>query len=68
MTTCQFSFLLPLPEWQDIDEAHYAYTFKYLKNKPVKELREDQFLKICLAEGEGLLTIDICIDMKGGDG
>uniref|UniRef100_A0A452G210 Transcription elongation factor SPT6 n=1 Tax=Capra hircus TaxID=9925 RepID=A0A452G210_CAPHI len=40
----------------------------YLKNKPVKELRDDQFLKICLAEDEGLLTIDISIDMKGVEG
>uniref|UniRef100_H0X665 SPT6 homolog, histone chaperone and transcription elongation factor n=1 Tax=Otolemur garnettii TaxID=30611 RepID=H0X665_OTOGA len=53
---------------KDVDEAHYAYSFKYLKNKPVKELRDDQFLKIALAEDEGLLTIDICIDMKGVEG
>uniref|UniRef100_A0A670JS76 SPT6 homolog, histone chaperone and transcription elongation factor n=1 Tax=Podarcis muralis TaxID=64176 RepID=A0A670JS76_PODMU len=53
---------------KDVDEAHYAYSFKYLKNKPVKELRDDQFLKICLAKDEGLLTIDICIDMKGVEG
>lgn len=53
---------------QDVDEAHYAYSFKYLKNKPVKELRDDQFLKIGLAEDEGLLTIDISIDMKGVEG
>ncbi|XP_058416248.1 transcription elongation factor SPT6 isoform X2 [Diceros bicornis minor] len=53
---------------KDVDEAHYAYSFKYLKNKPVKELRDDQFLRICLAEDEGLLTIDISIDMKGVEG
>ncbi|XP_069471429.1 transcription elongation factor SPT6 [Ambystoma mexicanum] len=53
---------------KEIDEAHYAYSFKYLKNKPVKELRDDQFLKMCLSEEEGLLSIEICIDMKGVDG
>ncbi|EOB08431.1 Transcription elongation factor SPT6, partial [Anas platyrhynchos] len=53
---------------KDIDEAHYAYSFKYLKNKPVKELRDDQFLKMSLAEDEALLTIDISIDMKGVEG
>ncbi|ERE67897.1 transcription elongation factor SPT6 [Cricetulus griseus] len=53
---------------KDVDEAHYAYSFKYLKNKPVKELRDDQFLKIGLAEDEGLLSIDISIDMKGVEG
>ncbi|XP_069040225.1 transcription elongation factor SPT6 [Lepisosteus oculatus] len=53
---------------KDVDEAHYAYSFKYLKNKPVKELNGDQFLKMCLAEDEGLLTIDICIDLMGVKG
>uniref|UniRef100_A0A673H877 Transcription elongation factor SPT6-like n=1 Tax=Sinocyclocheilus rhinocerous TaxID=307959 RepID=A0A673H877_9TELE len=53
---------------KDVDEAHYAYSFKYLKNKPVKELSGDQFLKMCLAEEEGLLTIDICIDLVGVKG
>jgi len=31
---------------QEIDEAHSCYTFKYVKNKPVFDLCEDQFLKI----------------------
>uniref|UniRef100_A0A8C9VVV6 SPT6 homolog, histone chaperone and transcription elongation factor n=1 Tax=Scleropages formosus TaxID=113540 RepID=A0A8C9VVV6_SCLFO len=53
---------------KDVDEAHYAYSFKYLKNKPVKELNGDQFLKMCMAEEEGLLTIDICIDLVGVKG
>uniref|UniRef100_A0A8C6X1E5 SPT6 homolog, histone chaperone and transcription elongation factor n=1 Tax=Naja naja TaxID=35670 RepID=A0A8C6X1E5_NAJNA len=53
---------------KDVDEAHYAYSFKYLKNKPVKELRDEQFLKISLAREENLLTIDISVDMKGVDG
>ncbi|XP_015682945.1 transcription elongation factor SPT6 [Protobothrops mucrosquamatus] len=53
---------------KDVDEAHYAYSFKYLKNKPVKELRDEQFLKIFLAKEESLLTIDISVDMKGVEG
>uniref|UniRef100_A0A8C5G0Y5 Transcription elongation factor spt6 n=1 Tax=Gouania willdenowi TaxID=441366 RepID=A0A8C5G0Y5_GOUWI len=53
---------------KEVDEAHYAYSFKYLKNKPVKELNGEQFLKMCLAEEEGLLTIDICIDLIGVKG
>ncbi|XP_051786507.1 transcription elongation factor SPT6 [Erpetoichthys calabaricus] len=53
---------------KDVDEAHYAYAFKYLKNKPVKELSGDQFLKMCQAEDEKLLVIEICIDMKGVKG
>uniref|UniRef100_A0A8D3CLP5 SPT6 homolog, histone chaperone and transcription elongation factor n=1 Tax=Scophthalmus maximus TaxID=52904 RepID=A0A8D3CLP5_SCOMX len=53
---------------KEIDEAHFAYSFKYLKNKAVKELNGDQFLKMCLAEEEGLLSIDICIDLIGVKG
>ncbi|XP_073421622.1 transcription elongation factor SPT6 [Dendrobates tinctorius] len=53
---------------KEIDEAHFAYAFKYLKNKPVKELRDDQFLKMCIAEDEGLITIEISIDMKDVEG
>lgn len=32
--------------FQEIDEAHSCYTFKYLKDKPVNDLADDQFLKI----------------------
>uniref|UniRef100_A0A8C7RH61 Transcription elongation factor SPT6 n=1 Tax=Oncorhynchus mykiss TaxID=8022 RepID=A0A8C7RH61_ONCMY len=53
---------------KDMDEAHFGYSFKYLKNKPVKELNGEQFLKMCQAEEEGLLTIDICIDLLGVKG
>lgn len=53
---------------QEVDEAHFAYSFKYLKNKPVKELNGEQFLKMCLAEDEGLLAIDVCIDLIGVKG
>lgn len=65
---CPVCMLTVSPLCQDIDEAHYAYSFKYMKNKPVKELRDDQFLKMSLAEDEALLTIDISIDMKGVEG
>ncbi|XP_062328913.1 transcription elongation factor SPT6-like [Osmerus eperlanus] len=53
---------------KDVDEAHYGYSFKYLKNKPVKELNGDQFLRMCQAEEEGVLTINICIDLLGVKG
>ncbi|KAK0152744.1 Transcription elongation factor SPT6 [Merluccius polli] len=49
---------------KEVDEAHFGYSFKYLKNKPVKELNGEQFLKMCLAEEEGLLSIDICHGLK----
>lgn len=53
---------------KEVDEAHFAYAFKYLKNKLVKELRDDQFLKMCIAEEEGLISIEINIDMKDVEG
>uniref|UniRef100_A0A674C8C8 Transcription elongation factor SPT6 n=1 Tax=Salmo trutta TaxID=8032 RepID=A0A674C8C8_SALTR len=53
---------------KDVDEAHYGFSFKYLKNKPVKELSGDQFLKMFQAEEEGLLIINICIDLIGVKG
>uniref|UniRef100_UPI00358E2347 transcription elongation factor SPT6 isoform X2 n=1 Tax=Myxine glutinosa TaxID=7769 RepID=UPI00358E2347 len=50
---------------KEIDEAHYAYQFKYMSNKPVKEVKGDEFLRMTLAEQEGLVIMDISVDMKG---
>ena len=43
-------------------------TFKYIKNKPVKDLKGDQFLRMCKAEEDGLLTISIGIDLDKSAG
>ncbi|CAG9861207.1 unnamed protein product [Phyllotreta striolata] len=48
-----------------IDESHNCYSMKYLKNKPVRDLNGDQFLKLCLAEEENLLTITINDNIEG---
>jgi transcription elongation factor SPT6 len=48
---------------KEIDEWHECSAFKYLKNKPVKTLRGDQFLRMTQAEQDGLLKISISIDM-----
>ena len=53
---------------QEIDESHLCSTFKYIKNKPVKELKGDQFLRMCKAEEDGLLTINIEIDLDKNAG
>ncbi|XP_018496136.1 LOW QUALITY PROTEIN: transcription elongation factor SPT6-like, partial [Galendromus occidentalis] len=50
---------------KEIDESHACYTFKYLKNKPVRSLQADQYLKLSMAEEEKLLKISIRMD---GDG
>ncbi|XP_037068025.1 LOW QUALITY PROTEIN: transcription elongation factor SPT6-like, partial [Pollicipes pollicipes] len=44
---------------KEIDESHYAFTMKYMKDKPVSSLRDDQFLKLHMAEEEKLLVIDL---------
>ncbi|XP_060521956.1 transcription elongation factor SPT6 isoform X2 [Cylas formicarius] len=48
-----------------IDEAHNCYSLKYLKNKPVRDLTGDQFLKLTLAEEEQLLTMKISDTIEG---
>ncbi|KAF7265216.1 transcription elongation factor Spt6 [Rhynchophorus ferrugineus] len=48
-----------------IDETHSCFSMKYLKNKPVRDLTGDQFLKLSLAEEEQLLTIKISDSIEG---
>lgn len=48
-----------------IDETHNCYTMKYLKDKPVRDLQFDQFLKLTIAEEEKLLTITINGKIEG---
>ncbi|OWF42541.1 Transcription elongation factor SPT6 [Mizuhopecten yessoensis] len=47
---------------KEIDEAHPCYAMKYLKNKPVKDLKDEMFIKLSQGEEDGLLTITIFID------
>lgn len=42
-----------------IDEAHPIYTMKYLKDKPVRDFIDDQFLKLAVAEEDKLITITL---------
>jgi len=46
---------------QEIDEAHNCYTFKYLKNKPVYDLSEDQFVKIVQVSGANYPVCFLCV-------
>lgn len=48
-----------------IDETHNCYSMKYVKNKPVRDLTGDQFLKLSLAEEENLLIITIDENIDG---
>ncbi|ENN77904.1 hypothetical protein YQE_05581, partial [Dendroctonus ponderosae] len=48
-----------------IDESHNCYALKYIKNKPVRDLTGDQFLKLTLAEEELLVKIKISDNIEG---
>ncbi len=49
-----------------IDDNHPCYLLKYLRNKPVRELKGEEFLKLCQAENDRLLEIKITIDLDMG--
>lgn len=58
---------MPLPHHkhsavQVIDENHNCFTIKYLRNKPVRELKGDEMLRLHLAEQDHLLEIKLAID------
>ena len=48
--------------FKEIDEFHPSAPFKYLRNKPVRDLSGEQFLKMCHAEQEKLVKIKITVD------
>ncbi|XP_031627743.1 transcription elongation factor SPT6 isoform X2 [Contarinia nasturtii] len=50
---------------KEVDENHAVYAMKYLKNKPVRDLTGDQFLKLCMAEDDKLITITISEVIEG---
>ena len=47
---------------QLIDEAHPCYPQKYLRNKQVRDLKDEQFLRLVESEAEGLLTMTLVMD------
>ena len=59
------SLSLP-PLHQMIDDSHPCYSIKYLRNKPLKELKGDEFLKLVQAEEERLVEMKISIDRDLG--
>ena len=55
------------PPHQLIDEAHPCYGFKYLKNKPVRDLRGEDFLKLEQAESDHLIEVKVSVDIDYGN-
>lgn len=50
---------------KDIDENHPIYAMKYLKDKPVRDLSGDQFLKLTIAENDKLIEIHLSDTFEG---
>jgi hypothetical protein len=47
---------------KEIDENHQCFTFKYIKQKPCISLKYDEYLKLSVAEQDGLLEIKFDVD------
>ncbi len=63
---CVLLMMIIAPSPQMIDDNHPCYLLKYLRNKPVRELKGEEFLKLCQAENDRLLEIKITIDLDMG--
>lgn len=50
---------------KEIDEQHPLYTMKYLKDKPVRDLVGDEFLRLCNAEDDKLIQLMISEQVEG---
>ncbi|XP_055593404.1 transcription elongation factor SPT6 [Uranotaenia lowii] len=50
---------------KEIDENHPCYTMKYIKDKPVRDLTGDQFLKLHIAQEDKLLIVTISELLEG---
>ncbi|XP_055909198.1 transcription elongation factor SPT6 [Eupeodes corollae] len=50
---------------KEVDENHPCYGMKYLTNKPVMDLVGEQFLRLNIAEEDGLLEITILEKIEG---
>ena len=49
---------------KEIDENHDCYALKYLTEKPVRDLRDDQWLKLVQAEEQKLLTVEVTNNVR----
>lgn len=50
---------------KEIDEFHPCFTLKYLKNKPVSTFKNDEYLRLKIAEQDKLLTVTINENFEG---
>lgn len=50
---------------KEIDEFHPCFTIKYLKDKPVRELCGDEYLKLSIAAQDKLLSVTVSDKFEG---
>jgi len=50
---------------KEVDENHALFGLKFLKDKPVRDLQDDQFLRLSVAEQDKLLTITFQTGIEG---
>ncbi len=48
-----------------IDESHDCYTLKYIKDKPINTLKDDQWLRLIQAEQQKLIEIELAKKILG---
>ncbi|KFD47142.1 hypothetical protein M513_11992, partial [Trichuris suis] len=50
---------------KEIDEGHAMYPYKYIKDKPIRELRRDEYLLYVQAEDNRLITVTLKMGRHG---
>ena len=50
---------------KEIDENHNCYSMRYVKDKPIQTLKNDDWIKLIQAEEQKFLTIELANDIKG---
>lgn len=50
---------------KEIDENHTLHSMKFLKDKPVRDLADDQFLRLVVGEQDKLITIKFQTTIEG---
>lgn len=53
---------------KEIDENHFCYSMKYLKEKPIRDLVNDQYLKLHMAEEDKLIEMTFLDNIEGNTG
>lgn len=50
---------------KEIDENHTLYSMKFIKDKPVRDLSDEQFLRLSIGEQDKLITVNFNTNIEG---